>query len=246
MHCGGLRRVGLLSVFTAALALAGVSTVASPTAAQAPPGASSRNEIEQPGEPITDDDTSIATATQDPTPPPREPTLDQEVEVDVVEQAGVGGPVPYGASSVLEVGGGGYFSGNEAELWASLRPYVGLFIVDDIQLGISNEILVRYGAPNDEVSAAFLGTVDANFYVPFAIRLWWEFGISGGGLYNGIDGGVAALARTGLVTMFGRSTVLHWLVTGGAASVPFASPVSPASSSSHFRIGGEILLGGLF
>lgn len=234
-------RVRLAAAITTALALC-----AAPARAQRVEPPSSRNEIAQPNEPASDDDRDIATATPDPTPPPRPLDLAQEPEVDVIEQAGVGGPVPFGATGVFELGGSGFFAGNETELWASLRPFVGLFVMDGLELGLSNEILIRFGAPDDQLSAALLGTVDSNAYLPLDSHLWLQLGVSVGAIYNGLDGGVVGTARAGLAVLVGRSAIIHFVANGGAASVPFASPVQIGSSGAHFRVGGEVTFAALF
>lgn len=248
MHPSGLMlRPTTPPLVGAALALLlGLLAQPRPSRAQdVPPGASSRNEIEQEGEPAVDDDMSPRTATPDPTPEPVEPSLG-DPEIDVVEQAGAGGPVPFGAAGTLEVGGSGYFSGDQTDVWASLRPFLGWFPIDGLQLGISNEILARYASSNDELRFTFLGLVDGNVFLPVARRLWVQLGLSAGGLYNGADGGVVGLARTGLAVLVGRSAILHFVVSGGAASAPFATAFETGAEGSHFRVGGEIAVAALF
>ena len=186
-----------------------------------------------------------STSIEDPTPEAREP-FGGEVAERVVEQAGVGGPVPFGAAGVLEVGGAGYISGDEHELWIGQRPFVGIFIVDGLELSLVHEMTARYGSPTNDLSWTLLWTLECNGYIPIAQRFWFELGVGGGLLYNAVDAGVVGTARAGIALLVGRSGMLKIAATGGLANVPFASPEQTLTNGSHFRVGGEVTYSALF
>lgn len=213
------------------------ASFASPAIAQeAEP--SSRHEIGQPGERITDDDTSLATATDDPTPAAVAPSFDQPVELDVVEQAGVGGPVPYAAANVLETGGTASLSIDDLSAAGVLRPYVGWFPVDGFELTYANDLAFRYAG--DQIQAAFAATVEPSGHFPVAPRLWIALGCGLGILWNGSDAGFEAVPRVGLDVLVGRSGMLHVSVLGTIATAPLFSIVPGDQVAGHWRVGGEL------
>jgi hypothetical protein len=109
---------------------------------EAPASASSPNEVAQPDEVPADEDSDLATATPDPTP--QVPTVLQrpmsEARLDVVEQAGVGGPVAYASAGVLEVGGSGSIFAASDFIGLRFAPFVTWFAFDGVGFSYIHEI----------------------------------------------------------------------------------------------------------
>jgi len=200
---------------------------------EAPPGASSVNEVDQPGEPATDDDTSLETATPDPTPPV--PRLlqrrDREAELDVIEQAGVGGPVAYASAGVLEVGGTGSLFATAENVGLRFAPFVGWFVLDGLQLSYIHDVFG--GKAGDD--GTYFGTlvlIEASGHFRINDRLLAFVGAGPGYLFNGEDHGFAMKGRVGLDVLVGRSGIFRpdiYAVWGTAPMVPPVSAVPPST-----------------
>lgn len=173
----------------------------------APATASSPNEVAQPGEPARDDDTSLETATPDPTP--RVPSILQrgrDPHLDVIEQAGVGGPTAYGSQGVLEVGGTGSLMANRDFVRLAFAPFVGWFVFDGIQLSYINEIYG--GAYEGDNDFGTLALIELSAHLRFGDRVLGFVGVGQGVIYNG-DFGYAVKPRLGLDVLVGRSGVFR-------------------------------------
>lgn len=192
----------------------------------------------------SDDDRDLRQATPDPTPPAVEPSVEADDELTVREQAGVGGPLPYGAEGVFEYRGGGLFSGDADGFLTSQRLGAGLFVLDGFQLGLHNELVAAVDSQGLRV--AFVGMIDGDVYLPIATRFWLQVGLGVGGLYNGTEGAATGAARLGPAMLIGRSAVLHLLAEGALASAPFVQPYRPDAGTSQWRVGGVIELGAMF
>jgi len=193
--------------FVGALALSCRAHAQRDPRGDAPPTASSANEVAQPHERPTDDDVSLERATPDPTPPV--PTLLQrrEAELDVIEQAGVGGPVAYASAGVLEVGGMGALTFGESFWQARFAPFVGWFVADGLELTYLHEITgARVGAENRIATAIY---VEPSGHVPLTDRLLAFAGVAPGVLYNGADWGFTVRARAGVDVLVGRSGIFR-------------------------------------
>jgi len=231
-----LRSIAIAGVLACAPAIA---------AAQArPPGATSPNQIAQPHEPAVDDDANLETATPDPTPPAR-PVDPESATLAVVEQAGVGGPVPYGAAGVLEVGGAGLVWADDASVWANLRPFAGLFVADAIQLTLANDLVFTWSEGQD-LAVALAYTIEPSLHLGLVDRLWLAVGIGGGLAYDGVRAAALGNARLGLDVLVGRSGMLHLHGVGMLASEPLASPASTDVGTTQWRVGFEIAYAALF
>lgn len=191
------------------LVVAGPALACAPAERPRPKNASSRHEIEQPNERAEDDDTGVLDPDPDPAPRPPEALEDpmRTTEPDVVEQAGVGGPVAYGDSGVLEVGGTGTIFVTRSTIVTRLSPFLGWFVFDGVQLAIVNDIFVSRLA--GEIEAGFLGLVEVSFHVPLNKRLLFFLSAGPGALFNGADVGAAVRMRAGFDVLIGRSAVLH-------------------------------------
>lgn len=171
----------------------------------APHSASSPNEVVQPSERVSDDDPDLGHATPDPTP--KVPTLLQRPEpkpaVDVIEQAGVGGPVAFGSAGVFEVGGSGALIASHDYVMTRLAPSVGLFIYDGVQLAYTHEI---YGGnATHGVGFATFAVLDVSVHLRVNDRLLGFVSLGPGLSYNGENFGVGGKSRLGLDVLVGRS-----------------------------------------
>ncbi len=213
----------------------------------APSNASSPNEVAQPGEPIGDDDMNLETATPDPSPPvPRILQRDMsEARLDVIEQAGVGGPTAYASAGVLEVGGTGSLFATDEYVGARLAPFVGWFLFDGIELSYIHEI---YGGAFQ--GERFFGTVlyiELSAHLRFGDRLLGFLGLAPGLLYNGEDTGFAIKPRMGFDVLVGRSGIFRPDIYFVWATDPLIVPVNhPAAPSARWGYGLEISYAAMF
>lgn len=171
----------------------------------APLNASSANEVVQPNEPASDDDVNLEHATPDPTP--RVPVVLQrggeEPTIDVIEQAGVGGPVAFGSAGVLEVGGSGALIAASDYFMAKFGPTVGWFPYDGVMLSYTHEIYG--GTAIGGYGVASLAVLDVSVHTPVNDRLLAFVGLGPGLAYNGENFGVGGKGRLGLDVLVGRS-----------------------------------------
>jgi len=194
---------------------------------------------------VDQDDIDELTSPEEPVPEPADPSTEGEVQADVVEQAGVGGPIPYGAQGTLEVGGAGLIWADDDALWAHLRPFAGWFFLDGLQLTYANDLVFTYGG-EQEINTTVMATVELSVHIPLVERLWFAFGAGGGVLYNAVDFGGIGTARVGIDLLVGRSGMLHINAVGMLASEPLARPANPDVSSNQWRVGAEISYAVLF
>jgi len=192
-----------------------------------------------------DEGSQNLTSPEEPVPDPRSPSTEGEVQADVVEQAGVGGPIPYGAQGTLEVGGAGLIWADDDAMWAHLRPFVGWFFLDGLQLTYMNELVFTYGAAQ-EIELSSTWTLEPSVHVPLVERLWLAVGVGGGVLYNGVEAGAIGTARLGIDLLIGRSGMLHIHAVGMLASEPLSKPANPAPSPNQWRLGAELAYSVLF
>lgn len=171
----------------------------------APLNASSPNEVVQPTELPSDDDESLEHATPDPTP--QVPVVLQregaEPAVDVIEQAGVGGPIAFASAGVLEVGGSGALIATSEYVMARLGPTIGWFVYDGVELAYTHEI---YGGTHvGGFGLASLAVIDVSVHTRINDRLLGFVGLGPGLSYNGETAGLGGKARLGLDVLVGRS-----------------------------------------
>lgn len=211
----------------------------------APAGASSPNEVAQPSETPTDEDMDLATATPDPTPPV--PAVLQrpagEARLDVVEQAGVGGPTAYASAGVLEVGGSGSMFASNSFVGLRFAPFVTWFAFDGVALSYIHEL---YGGSTD--GDRWFATnllIELSVHLRVSDRLLIFAGVAPGLLYNGDDLGISVKPRVGLDVLVGRSGLLHPAIYFLGASEPLVAPVDDVPST-RWGYGLEISYGAMF
>ena len=208
----------------------------------APASASSPNEVAQPGEPAYEDDLTLETATPDPSPPvPRLLQRGHEPYLDVIEQAGVGGPTAYASQGVLEVGGTGALMANRDFVRLSFAPFVGWFVFDGIQLAYINEIYGgSYGGERD---FGTLALIEISAHLRFGDRVLGFIGVGQGVLYNG-DFGYAVKPRAGLDVLVGRSGIFRPAFYYTWASEDLVTPND--TPPTHWVYGLEIAYAAMF
>jgi hypothetical protein len=211
----------------------------------APLNASSPNEVVQPNEIPSDDDETLASATPDPTPQVPD-VMQRETSkpaVDVIEQAGVGGPVAFGSAGVLEVGGSGALIASTDYVMAKLGPTIGWFVYDGVQLSYTHEI---YGGTQiGGIGVATLGVLDVSVHTRINDRLLCFVGLGPGLSYNGETAGFGGKTRAGLDVLVGRSGLFRpaafYTLTSNALV-----DLRGSRTNHHFQYGLELEYAALF
>lgn len=159
--------------------------------------------------------------------------------LDVIEQAGVGGTVPYGRQNTLEVGGTGSIHYADTGFFGRLSPYAGWFVIDGVELTYANDftVLVR---DDDQILFSLAVTLEASVHIPLIDRLWLAIGCAGGVLYDGNEAGGIVTGRLGIDNLVGRSGMLHVSALATYASSDLAGPTATAEQETHWRVGAEI------
>jgi len=212
---------------------------------QAPSDASSPNEVAQPDEVPRDDDATLETATPDPTP--QVPSVLQrpmsEAELDVVEQAGVGGPVAYASAGVLEVGGSGSIFAADGFIGLRMAPFVTWFAFDGVGLSYIHEI---YGGSQEgDASFGMILHIELSLHLRVSDRVLIALGLAPGLLYNTTDWGATGRIRAGVDVLVGRSGVFHPLFYFIGGSQPLLAQVDGVPET-RWGYGVEISYGAMF
>jgi hypothetical protein len=148
-----------------------------------------------------------ATSDADPAPPVPTPTV-PGVQGQVVEQAGVGGPVGYGRAGVLELGGSGGLTLAQNIRAVNISPSIGWFLVDNLEL--SAIIDVTNLKAGSESATLWSALVEPSFHVPFNRSLFGFVGMGVGAAYvSELGTGLAVAPRIGMDVMVGRSGILR-------------------------------------
>ncbi len=184
-------------------------------------------------------------ADTDPTPPAVSPSLGGTVATIVVEQAGVGGPITYGAAGVLETGGYASVAASDLGAVGILRPYVGWFVTDGFELSLANDLVFRH-VDDTGLQVTFAGTLEPSGHIPLVTRLWLAIGCGVGVLWNGIEAGFLATPRLGLDLLVGRSGMLHMNAVAALATTPLLPSLLYEPIGSQWRVGVEIGYSALF
>ena len=133
------------------------------------------------------------------------------IDVEIVDQAGVGSTIAYGRMGVIELGGsvGLYWAQHLFQF--NVSPQLGVFVADNFQ--ISGIIDVRYantedGDGNRTDSTAFTFLAEPSYHLPVAETLFIFGGLGLGPAYNGLDAGFALQPRVGMNVLVGRSGII--------------------------------------
>lgn len=246
MHTFTLAASSLVFLMASAGGIASAQTPpAEDPRGDAPRSASSPNEVVQRGEVPSDDDMTLETATPDPSPPV--PAVMQrpasEARVDVVEQAGVGGPTAYASAGVLEVGGSGSLFATRDFAGLRFAPFVTWFAFDGIAFSYIHE--VYGGATVDGPWFATNVQIEVSVHLRTSDRLLVALAVAPGLLYNGAELGLSIKPRIGLDVLVGRSGVFHPALYFQGANVPLVAQVDDLPST-RWGYGLEISYGAMF
>ncbi len=208
----------------------------------APADASSPNEVAQPDETPTEEDMDLETATPDPNPIVPSVLQRPEANLDVVEQAGVGGPTAFASAGVLEVGGTGtlHLTGEATSL--SIAPFVGWFVYDGIQLSLIHEIRANFRPGGRTLSSLVI--LEISVHLRIQDRLLAFIGVGPGVFYK--DKVAFALkGRLGLDVMVGRSGIFRPALFITYATEHLVDPFD-AFEGDHYALGVEITYSAMF
>lgn len=140
----------------------------------------------------------------DPTPPPASPL---PPDAAVVEQAGVGGAVAYGRAGVLELGGSASFSTASNFTEVSIRPSLGWFIADNLEL--SGILSLNHASVDGNDATSWAALAEPSYHLPINSKLFAFLGVGAGISHvNNVGTGFALAPRLGMNILVGRSGVL--------------------------------------
>lgn len=216
-----MNALGPIARFLPAAALA-LATLPAPARAQAPEpppeaqpdeprreGATPADEPDSPrddtmGGGTPERDLPPSRSSDEPRPPA--PAISRP-QTTVVKQAGIGGPVAYGRSGVLELGGSLAFTAADDFTSFSLSPSIGWFFADNLEL--SAILRISHVATGGQDANFFSALAEPSLHVPLNDMLFL-FGGLGAGIswVEGPGVGFALAPRLGVNLMIGRSGVL--------------------------------------
>ena len=139
-------------------------------------------------------------------PDPRVPGVG-DLEAGVHQQAGTGGDIAFAEAGVVELGGSGGLDVNSNGHILSLRPSIGWFLVNNLEL--SGIIEMQWARLNGNDTAVFGIFGEPSYHIPFTNRLLIFGGLGLGGAFNDSDWGFALRPRLGLDILVGRSGIFR-------------------------------------
>ncbi len=145
-------------------------------------------------------------SSNDPLPTPPSPIAGHRPTV--IKQAGVGGPVAYGRSGVLELGGGLSLAHASNDTQLAVTPQVGWFFADNFELSLIGS--VNYSKSQEKTSLLINGLVEPSIHIPIVDNLFifggWGLGVAHNQSKRAT--GFAMAPRLGLNIPVGRSGIL--------------------------------------
>jgi opacity protein-like surface antigen len=139
----------------------------------------------------------------DPQPPPASPLPPHGT---VVKQAGVGGPVAYGRAGVLELGGAASFTTGSDFTQLSLRPSIGWFIANNLQL--SGILSLNYADVAGTSATSWALLAEPSYHLPLSSTMFAFLGVGAGISHVSAGTGFALAPRLGMNFLIGRSGIL--------------------------------------
>jgi len=128
--------------------------------------------------------------------------------LDVKRQAGTGSDIAYAEAGVLELGGSGAFEVSSAGTFLALRPFVGWFIANNIELtGIIEGKFVKPDGGDWYTTFMLMG--EPSFHFPITNRVLGFAGLGIGVAHNDDSFGLAVRPRLGLDMLVGRSGIFR-------------------------------------
>lgn len=145
-----------------------------------------------------------SSALSGPQPPPPAPNPLHDVELGVVEQAGVGSNTAYARAGVIELGGGLSWTAGQTVRTFALKPQVGYFLLDNFELSA----LVHWTMHGSR-SESFAALIEPSGHLPLSDVLFVFAGVGVGASYQHEHRtGLALAPRLGLNVLMGRSGLL--------------------------------------
>lgn len=139
------------------------------------------------------------------------PEGERMLDVEIVDQAGVGSTVAYGRQGVIEMGGSVGFYLAQHLFQFNVSPQLGVFVMDNFQISALVDVRYAYtedGDGNRTDSTAFTFLAEPSYHLPIAETLFVFGGIGLGPAYNGRDAGFALQPRVGMNILVGRSGII--------------------------------------
>jgi hypothetical protein len=187
------------------LALLGCLAIPTYAFAQVPEDSDVQEDTMESAEtPKPSDQLPAARSDNDPTPPPASPL---PPDAAVVRQAGVGGAVAYGRAGVLELGGSASFSTASNFTEFSLRPSIGWFLTDNLEL--SGILSFSHASIDGNDATSWAALAEPSYHLPITSTLFAFLGVGAGVSHvNDVGTGFALAPRLGLNILVGRSGIL--------------------------------------
>ncbi len=157
-----------------------------------------------------------AESSHDPRPAAPSPLLGNRAAT-VVSQAGIGGPVAYARSGVLELGGMLAWTAQSGQSSIMVAPTLGWFLTDNFEL--SGIVQYNRQVTGDNAHSYITALVEPSFHLPVVdeLFLFAGFGVGATGV-TGQDLGFAIAPRVGMNVLVGRSGILTPSVTWNAST----------------------------
>jgi hypothetical protein len=157
-----------------------------------------------------------AESSHDPHPAAPSPLIGNR-SATIVSQAGIGGPVAYARSGVLELGGMLAWTAQTGQSTIMVAPTLGWFLTDNFELSA----IVQYNRQvnGDNAQTFITGLIEPSFHLPIVdeLFLFAGFGVGATGV-TGQDVGFAIAPRLGMNILVGRSGILTPSVAWNAST----------------------------
>ena len=179
--------------------------------------------LAQSAPPVPDPDPGTPNKTAAPTPtnqlPPAESTHQEQPPVptpnvpgvngEVVQQAGVGGPVGYGRAGVLELGGAAGLTLAQDIRAVNFSPSIGWFLVDNFELSAILDV-TNLKAGSGTSATLWSAMAEPSFHLPLNRSIFGFVGMGMGAAYvSQLGAGFAVAPRIGMDFLVGRSGILR-------------------------------------
>ena len=157
-----------------------------------------------------------AESSHDPHPAAPSPLIGNR-NATIVSQAGVGGPVAYARSGVLELGGMLAWQAQSGQSTIMVAPTLGWFLTDNFEL--SGIVQYNRQVNGDNAQTFITALVEPSFHLPVVDQLFLfaGFGVGATGV-TGQDVGFAIAPRVGMNVLVGRSGILTPSVAWNAST----------------------------
>ena len=157
-----------------------------------------------------------AASSHDPHPAAPSPLMGNR-NATIVSQAGIGGPVAYARSGVLELGGMFAWTAQSGQSTLMVAPTLGWFLTDNFE--ISGVVQYNRQMTAGNAHSFITALVEPSFHLPIVDQLFVfaGFGVGATGV-TGQDVGFAVAPRVGMNVLVGRSGILTPSVAWNAST----------------------------